>query len=69
MTYHIETDLSALAELKYRADREADIVAFTKFRRHPWLTPANVEILDRKIARLIESRITDCRPGCASCEQ
>jgi hypothetical protein len=53
MTHLVETNIG---ELKYRADREAAIVAFTKFRAHPLLTPANVEILDRKIDQLIERR-------------
>jgi hypothetical protein len=30
---------------------EADVAAFAEFRAHPWLTAAQLEILDRKIAQ------------------
>jgi hypothetical protein len=30
---------------------EADVAAFAEFRAHPWLTAAQVGILDRRIAQ------------------
>jgi hypothetical protein len=43
--------LKGIFLMTYVEHIEADIAAFAEFRANPWLTPAEVEILDRKIAQ------------------